>query len=207
MQSNSSGCPIYPVSNLKYLSPKSTQIMQHQMTMTFQTYRYQIHEDDESSEKSARLSRGEKCHTRHQHPEKILKGFDNEISQIRAVSRERLYSCKSNHTNHDFGERLSTGSIIFCGNDHDIGSQDDCKQIDTDDATFRTDASSDLNSINKSFIDEKRNKKKNEMTQSVTTENNTEEILVSFRYGAEVAELLTLYCLHSFETISADKSQ
>ena len=202
-----SGCPIYPVSHLNPLHLQCIQIVHFQMTMILQTYRYQRREDDRSTKRSARPSRGEKYITRQRSPENVPTAFDKERhNQDSAMNRERLHLSRSDSLNQDIGVRQLTGSNIMSGCDHESGYQDDCKQMDTDDNTFRTDASSDLNSITKSFMYEKRNKDEKKATQTVAFENDSDELFVSFGYGAELAELLRLYCLHSMEAEAADES-
>ena len=155
-----------------------------------------------SCDKFVRPLRGERCSTRQKTPENIFASYDDvKINQSRAQNRERP-DC----SDQIFYEDLSVGSIIMSGSDHNSGCLEDCKQIDTDDATFRTDASSDLNNTNKISINEKRSKAKNRTTQTVANEADTDRICVNFRYGAEMAELLKLYCLRSIEVDPAEKA-
>lgn len=152
-----------------------------------------------SCKKFARPLRGGRCSTGLKTLENIYAGYDDvKINHSRALSRER-----PDDLDQIFYEDLSVGSVIMSGSDHNSGCLEDCKQIDIDDATFRTDVSSDLNSTNKMSVNEKRNKAKNRTTQIVANEADTDEICVSFRYGAEMAELLELYCLRSIEDDAA----
>lgn len=145
---------------------------------------------------------GGRCSTRQKTLENIFAGYDDvKIHQSRAPSRE-----VPDYSDQIFYEDLSVGSIIMSGSDHNSGCLEDCKQIDTDDATFRTDASSDLDSRNKFSVNEKKSKAKNSITQTVANEVDTDEICVNFRYGAEMAELLKLYCLRSVEVDAAKNS-
>lgn len=180
-------------------------MIHYQMTMSLQTYRYQIREDNTPTKRGARPSRGEKNSTRQRSPENVSTAFDIEShNQDSAMNRERPHLSRSNSPNQDFGVRQLTGSNIMSGCDHESGYQDDCKQMDTDDNTFKTDASSDLNSMDRSYMYAKRNKDEKKATQTVAIENDTDELFVSFGHGAEIAELLRLYCLHSMEAKSAD---
>jgi hypothetical protein len=134
---------------------------------------------------------GGRCSTRQKTLENIFAGYDDvKINQSRAPSREM-----PDYSDQIFYEDSSVGSFIMSGSDHNSGCLEDCKQIDTDDATFRTDASSDLHSTNIMSINEKRSKAKNRTTRKAANEADTDEICVNFRYGAEMAELLKLYCL------------
>jgi hypothetical protein len=145
---------------------------------------------------------GGRCSTRQRTIENIFAGYDDvKINQSRASSREM-----PDYSDQIFYEDLSEGSIIMSGSDHNSGCLEDCKQIDTDDGTYRTDASSDLISTNKMSVNEKRNKAKKRTTQTVANEADIDEICVNFRYGAEMAELLKLYCLHSIEVDAAENT-
>jgi hypothetical protein len=141
--------------------------------------------------------------TRQKTLENIFAGYDDvKINQSRAPSREM-----PDYSDQIFYEDSSVCSIIMSGSDHNSGCLEDCKQIDTDDATYRTDASSDLNSTNKISVNEKRNEGNNRTTQTVANEADTDEICVNFRYGAEMAELLKLYCLRSIEVDAAENTE
>ena len=203
-----SGCPIYPVSHSKFLPLQYIQIIHYQMTtMSLQTYRYQIREDNSPTKRGARPSRGKKNSTRQRSPENVSTAFDmGSYNQDSAMKRERPHLSRSDSLNQDSGVRQLTGSNIMSDGDHESGYQDDCKQMDTDDNSFKTDASSDLNSMDKSFMYGNKNKDEKKATQTVAIENDTDELLVTFGYGAEIAELLRLYCLHSIEAESADDS-
>ena len=145
---------------------------------------------------------GGRCSTRQKTLERIFAGYnDVKINQSKAPSREI-----PNYSDQIFYEDLSVGGIIMSCSDHNSGCLEDCKQIDTDDATFRTDASSDLNNTNKISINEKRSKAKSKTTQTVANEADTDKICVNFRYGAEMAELLKLYCLRSIEVDATENA-
>ena len=145
--------------------------------------------------KFAMRLRGGRCGTRQKTLENILAGYDDvNINQSRPPCRER-----PDNSDQIFYEDLSVGSIIMSGSDRNSDYQEDCKQVDTDDATFGTDVLSDLNGTNKIPVNEKRNKAKQRTIQTVANEADTDEICVSFRYGAEMAELLKLYCLLSVQ--------
>ena len=151
--------------------------------------------------KFAMRLRGGRCGTKQKTLENVFAGYDDvNINQSRPPCRER-----PDKSDHIFYEDLSVGSIIMSGSDGNFDCQEDCKQVDTDDATFKTDVLSDLNSTNKISVNEKRNKAKQRATQTVANEVDTDEICFSFRYGAEMAELLKLYCLLSVENDASEK--
>ena len=95
----------------------------------------------------------------------------------------------SNDTSH--AVKRATGS----DNDEETSSQDEIKEMDVTDSSFRTDASSTATVANKRECDATKISLKKTASSLSRAEKENEEISIDLKYSAEVADLLRLYSI------------
>jgi hypothetical protein len=96
-------------------------------------------------------------------------------------------------SSHDTVHALkrATGSDI----NEDTSSEDELKEMDVTDSSFRTDASSTATVANKRECEATKISLKKTASSLSRAEKENEEISIDLEYSAEVADLLRLYCI------------